>query len=113
MSKVISIDSIEPGLILSKPIVNSFGQVLLGAGTEIQDRHIKLLKTWNIETFEVKETESTSVEEYEIGDDILEDATNKIKKRMKWQPRNKIEQDLVNMGIIFMAESITKNFNHE
>ena len=47
--KYIEIGKVEPGMILAEPIFNEDGTVeLLGAGAELSERHIKLLKRLGI-----------------------------------------------------------------
>ena len=54
--KYVEIGKVEPGMILAEPIFNEDGTVeLLGAGSELSDRHIKLLKRLGILAVKITE----------------------------------------------------------
>jgi hypothetical protein len=97
MAKIINIESIEDGMLLSEPIINKFGQSLLPAGATLKTSHIRLFKTWNIRTISIK-SQATETET-EISQEMLELAREKIKRKMKWIPRNTIENDMVIMAV--------------
>jgi len=44
----IMLDQAQPGMILAQPVSNTNGRVLLPAGCEISDKHIKAMKMWGI-----------------------------------------------------------------
>jgi molybdopterin biosynthesis enzyme len=45
----------EPGRILAQAVQNHQGQTLLKAGTEIQPKHLRILRTWGVESIEIEE----------------------------------------------------------
>jgi len=105
----VSIEEIEEGLILSQPVINNYGQMLLPSGATISLRHINLLKTWNIETINVRgENDSETVETAEFGDDVLKHAKSRLKSRLNWIPENELEQELYNIGLKHACEVIGK-----
>ncbi len=101
MSKLVLVDDIVDGMSLLEPIVNQFGQTLLTSGTMLKETHKRILKTWNIRQVNIKSDDSD--EEIEISDELRQQITEKILKRMKWEPRNKIENDLLNMAVTHTA----------
>ena len=104
MATIISVDEIEDGMILADPILNKFGQNLLPSGASLIKNNIKLLKTWNIRAVTVK-TEDDEIE-VDFTPEILALAEEKLKKRMKWLPRNLIEKDIYNMGLKHLAKTL-------
>ncbi len=49
----VSLQEIEPGMRLSKPVLNQQGSLLLKEGEVITPQHLMLFKTWGIGQFEV------------------------------------------------------------
>jgi hypothetical protein len=107
MANYIQIEKIEDGMILAEPIVNSYGQALLGAGTKLSHTHVRLLKTWNIRVVAVKSSDGE--EEMQLSDEQKAIAEREIMKRMSWMPRNEIEKDLFKMGVVQTAQILSKN----
>jgi hypothetical protein len=46
MIKLVTIDDLKPGDILSGPVMNNFGQIMIPAGAVLKENHIRLLKSW-------------------------------------------------------------------
>ncbi len=44
----VNIDELEPGMVLSAPVKNRDGQVMLGQGAVLTDRHLRLFKIWGV-----------------------------------------------------------------
>jgi len=104
MSKIVMIDKLEPGMILSEPVYNNSGQVLIGAEAELNHKTIKVLKTWNIKSVLIKD--SSTEENIEISEEILALAKQKVYARLSWEPRNSNEFDLVNTAVNFTAREL-------
>lgn len=102
---LISIDKITNGMKLAKPLVNKYNQVLLPAGTILEDKHKEVLEKWNIQTLEIQ-TEETI--EDNIPEEIIEIAREKIKGKILWQPRNYIEQEIVEIALITISKKLLK-----
>ena len=104
MANYISIDQIEEGMILAEPVVNKFGNVLLGAGASLSSNHITLFKTWNVKDIAIRSLSSDS--EIEITEEHRAQAAVLLTKRMKWFPRNDIEKDLYSLALLVTAQNI-------
>lgn len=104
MSKIISIDDIQEGMINLEPIVNRYGQTLLAAGVVLTSQHSLILKTWNIRTIKISGGEEDIAED--LSDELKELVLSKLKKRAAWSPRMPIEEDLFAMTIKHLAKSI-------
>jgi hypothetical protein len=107
--KIINLNEITNGMQLAEPVINNFGQILMTKGTSLAERHIKLLKTWNISRVSIVddiETEPQDVTGY--GEDIQEMARKILATRLIWIPRNEAEQDLYNMALIHTIKNIVE-----
>ena len=105
----VSIEEIEEGQILSQPVINNYGQMLLPTGTEMTLRYINLLKTWNIDTVTILgEDETVPEEDVDFGDEVLRHAAGRLKGRLNWIPENEFEQELYNIGLKRACEIIGK-----
>ncbi len=104
MADIVATVDLVPGMVLSEPIVNTFGQILIEGGETINNSHIKMLKTWGIAFIQVKTDGSDDSEE--VSEDTIIDAMKRLSKRMNWKPRNKFEQDLMDMGVIASVSKI-------
>ena len=107
MANIITIENIEEGMVLAEPIINKFGQTLLPAGATLKTSHVRLFKTWNVRSLSVK-AQTTEVE-MEINEEMLELARQRILKKMKWTPRNSIENDLLKMAQFVHARTLNKS----
>ena len=92
MAKIISIEEALEGQILAETVSNSFGQELMPAGAVLEERHIRLLKNWNIRRIFVQDENSN---EYEILEDDYNSAMEAINKNLFWEPLLEIEEDLI------------------
>lgn len=106
MAEKISIDKIEEGNVLAEPILNNFGQTILGAGSVLKKKHKLLLKTWNIETVTIITDEKESL--IELSDDIKKIAFEKFSQRFTWNPTNNFEKELFNMGVKNLIQNLSQ-----
>jgi hypothetical protein len=102
MSITIPIENIEDGMVLSEPILNNYGQTLMQSGVNLSEKHKKILKTWNVRLVTVKSDDNE--EEFQISPELKILAEERLSKRLKWKPRNSIERDFYQMGIIHTAK---------
>lgn len=106
MALIKSISELEEGMVTAEPIVNNFGQTLLPAGIELKTKHIELLRMWNIQTVYIKSDDSES--EGEINEEIIRQSNEILSKRLSWVPRNAVEKDLIELGVLAEAYCIIK-----
>lgn len=98
-----TIDELEQGLKIAEPVMNNFGQILIPAGVIVTDRHIKVLKTWRIPHVYISGNDS---DEVELSDELLNLAEIQVRKRIKWFPENKFEEELIEVAKINKAMEI-------
>ncbi len=51
---LLDIDSLTPGMKVGKDVVEASGQVLLRTGTEITEKHLRVLRSWGIQQVEIE-----------------------------------------------------------
>jgi hypothetical protein len=78
MGKV-SVSNLKPGMTLESDVLDITGRLLLGSGTEIDERHIRIFKTWGIVEVDIQGVEESRTE---TDDDFHADITivNQAKK---------------------------------
>lgn len=52
MGKILT-DKLVPGMILGADVRDRSGRLLLGSGTELNDRHLYILRTWGVVEVEI------------------------------------------------------------
>lgn len=74
---VVSLEALKPGMILAGDIRDRNGRVLLSAGAEITEKHLRIFKMWGIHAASVQGEEkedSFSKSASEINQDLLHEA---------------------------------------
>ncbi len=77
---VISLDAIKPGMILASDIKDRNGRVLLSAGAEITEKHLRIFKIWGILEAHIQGEEQEDVHPKtasEIDPDLLREAESR------------------------------------
>ena len=101
MSIVVNLKDLKTdgsGLILAEPIFNQFGQMLLASGTELQARHLTVLKTWGCKAVTIQDGQQEE-KEPEISPELQERALNRVQWRMKWEPVSDLEKEIHQMAV--------------
>ena len=98
MAKYISIDEIEEGMITAEAVVNHSGFTLIPSGAVLKEEHKKLFKIWNVEKVSIKSEENENCHEFSEEQKLL--ATEYLKEKMTWVPKNDIEKDIYNTAIL-------------
>ena len=96
MSKLVSIQEFKEGQILTQPIKNLFGQVLIAENVRLEERHKIILMTWGINEFYIDDDPENKIIQNE--DEILK-IKNKFKERVKWEPRNHHEKEILKLAL--------------
>jgi len=58
---VINIDDIQPGMVLAAPVTDRRGRVLLGAGCEITEKQLRILRMWGVIEADIQGVERAEV----------------------------------------------------
>jgi hypothetical protein len=51
---LVEIDSLVPGMKVGKDVVESSGQTLLRSGTEINEKHLRILRSWGVQQVDIE-----------------------------------------------------------
>lgn len=110
MAKSITLEEIKEDMILAEPVLNKFGNILLPAGTTLNSSHYRLLKIWNVSSLKI--INDNDSEEFEnISEEQRSIAIKILNKKIRWKPRNEWEKDLIELGILTIAKSLTRKNN--
>ncbi len=79
----VRIEAIKPGMVLAEDLVHSNGRYLFGKGTQLDEKHRRILKIWGIHSVEIEngigDSEFSIAEEYDPA--ILQAAQNLTAQR--------------------------------
>ena len=109
MARIVYTEDIQPGMMLSKSILNRFGQIILPEGTRIEEKHKRVLKTWRVKSIYILDAGGFAAEEEtEAEGQIKDEAVQYLKRKMKWEPRNENEINMFNVAIKRIMQKISK-----
>jgi len=57
----INLGDIQTGMILDKDVIDRSGRILLGAGQEITDKHLRIFKMWGVTEAEIQNVKKEEV----------------------------------------------------
>lgn len=82
----ISTETLQPGMVLGTDVKDLSGRMLLTAGTEIDERHLKILRTWGVAGVEVENDDEIDIQQSDIDFDalapeVIEAIENEVKSR--------------------------------
>lgn len=98
MAEQVTIDNIQDGMVLSEPVLNKHGQVLIGKDIKLENKHIRILKSWNVQFVYIKNNEKKADTD-NISKELLKLAVLDLKKIIKWKPSNEYEVSFLNACI--------------
>lgn len=79
-----SIDKLEPGVEVAEDVFNINGMLLLGKGTFLTDRHIRILKTWGVDSVRIVGDNPLDQEpEMVIPPEFIIEAEKKVQRRFR------------------------------
>lgn len=98
MIKIIEINELKEGDVVTEPIYNALGHVLLPANYVINQSSLKLLKTLNIKNVSIKREDE--LESEEISEEIVQSVLDKLIEEIGWKPENDYELELLKIKAI-------------
>lgn len=112
MSKIIEIETVQPGMILKKSIYNRFGQMILPEGTKLEEKHKRILKTWGVKAVPVVDDADLKLtRDPEYDDEIKEKAEEILKRKMCWSPRNELESSMYQIAMDRIIQKLLRQQN--
>jgi hypothetical protein len=79
----ITVDDLQPGMILKSDAVHHNGRVLLRGGITLQDKHIKMFKTWGLVSADIEGVTQEQVES-ELLNDLPPALIDGIHEDLSW-----------------------------
>jgi hypothetical protein len=77
---MVSLDKLEPGMVLAANVIDKSGRMLLGEGAELEAKHLFIFRTWGIIEADIVGVDGGDADK--LPDDItqeeLEDAKNAL-----------------------------------
>ena len=58
---VINIDNIEPGMVLAMDVKDRAGRILMAAGNEVTEKHLRIFRMWGVTEADVQGVEMDDV----------------------------------------------------
>lgn len=105
--KTINISQITVGMVLAEPILNMNGQMLLSAGATLQDNHMRLFKTWGIQSVAINSVEEEATQIGVLTNLSLEEKVE-LRRRINWMPINEHEKDIYNLAELMISKQSEK-----
>lgn len=103
MPEYVKIDEIKPGMILSEPVQNNFGQTMIPKDFSIEEKHLRLFKLWNVAGIIIKK--DSDDKKKEISPEQIKKMKEKLEARMAWKSENSLENNLFSCAIRHLAEN--------
>lgn len=103
MHKIVSVNELKEGMIISHHVKNRFGQLILASDQKIEEKHLNVLKIWGIQSVSViveadNETEQIVDEYTRIEAEII------LNKRLFWTPENSCEKELYEIALMHVIQ---------
>lgn len=78
---LLNIEDLEPGMVLGADAIHDNNRILLCAGAELTEKHIRIFKTWGLTELNIKgiDSEQISAQTYS---DIAPEVLDKVKKEL-------------------------------
>lgn len=103
MPEYVKVDEIKAGMILAEPVQNNFGQTMIPQDFTIEEKHLRMLKLWNITGAMIKKDGDDKKKE--LTADVIKKIKEKLESRMDWKTSNSIESNLFTCAIKHLAEN--------
>lgn len=88
------------GMVVAAEVKNMDDMLLIPAGCELSQRHIKILRTWGISEIQVEGAEQTSTTLLKIAPEVLQRLEAELRK-LFWQfdPASTAEQEVFKLAL--------------
>ncbi len=79
---VLNVDDLKGGMVLTGDVTNKHGNVLLGKGSELSEKHITILKAWGVTEVDVEGVDQAQVEREE-AEGLSSEAVASVEEELK------------------------------
>jgi hypothetical protein len=106
----ISIDKAEPGMEVAADVMNVNDMLLLPQGAVLTTRHIRLLKTWGVESVSIVNTEAknNAAESVELPQELFKAAEMRVNERFTHVTMNDATRIIKSLAIQRTARRLFK-----
>ena len=92
-------------MVTEQPVINRFGQTVLGAGAVLTERHIEVFRSLGIAFIEVESEDGSGP--LPVDDIHRTAAAHRLRERMAWEPRHPVEKEVFDLSVEVLAERMT------
>lgn len=106
----VTIDQVRPGMVTNIEVRDRSGRLLLGKGAEVEDRHIRLFRSWGVSGIEVCDTAAPqdAAEEAAFDPQILKRAESLVRERFQHLTMNHPAiRELFRLAVLRQARSLS------
>ena len=104
-----AIKEVDEGAVLSKPVINRMGQLLLPTGAELTTRSLQMLKTWGVTAVEIDAGLDQNDNPNQLDDEIVQMAEDRLSSKILWKPTNDYEKALFQAALNAEVSTILNN----
>jgi hypothetical protein len=79
---VLNINDLKPGMVLADDVTNKHGNVLLGKGNQLSEKHIGVLKAWGVTEVNVEGADREQVDREE-AEGLSSEAVASVEEKLK------------------------------
>lgn len=105
-------DQLQPGMILDEPVKESFGRVLLPAGSEINEKSLRLIKMWGVIDVVIKTDEDINPGQSSldlVSPKMREEATEAVTMLFKHTDRSSpLMQEFFRLALQYQVKAMVK-----
>ena len=102
----ISIDNLEPGMVLKEALKNSNGSVLLPAESTLTEKHIRAMKMWGVLDANIALDDNDGTEHAEVSPEMVAQSQDAIKPLfLHCDLDNDAMNEIFNQAAIYHARS--------
>jgi len=77
---MVSLDKLEPGMVLATNVIDKSGRMLLGEGAELEAKHLFIFRTWGIIEVDIVGVDGADTDS--LPDDITQEELDDAKKAL-------------------------------
>lgn len=108
---LLNISDVKPGMITNKPVYTPQGFLLLKEGITLNERHIRIFKSWGvlqIDIIGVKKEDIEDIEKKKLTKQEIEDIENKLNKKFStWKTNDEFSKEIIRITKKIMIEEIS------
>ncbi|MFV0422167.1 HDOD domain-containing protein [Oleidesulfovibrio sp.] len=108
----LNVDDLKTGMVLAEDVMGRDGRRLLGAGAELEERHLRIFKAWGVTEADIEGVDRSDMEqelEAELPLEVLEAARARIEQHMHSHSDSELEHELRRIATLRLSHTILRN----